>query len=80
MSKWPSKAHYESEEVLPHQAQDELTLSEAIQHFLLMARVDGRAHKTIELYNYVFDSFAKFIGDPPLAEINSASIRSYLSN
>ena len=53
MSKWLSKAHYESEEVLPHpyQAQDDLSLGEAIQQFLLMARVDGRARKTIALYN-----------------------------
>lgn len=78
MSKWPSKAHYESEEVLSHQAQDDLSLGEAIQQFVLMARVDGRAHKTIELYNYVFDSFTGFIGDPPLAQINPASIRFYL--
>lgn len=80
MSKWLSKAHYESREVLSDQAQDDLSLGEAIQHFLLMARVDGRAHKTIELYNYVFDSFTKYLGDPSLAEINPAEIRSYLAH
>ena len=45
-----------------------------------MARVDGRAHKTIELYHYVFDSFAKFLGDPPLAKVKPATIRSYLAH
>ncbi|MFQ5796310.1 MAG: tyrosine-type recombinase/integrase [Candidatus Bipolaricaulia bacterium] len=55
---------------------------EAIQHFLLMARVDGRAHKTIELYHYVFDNFTRFLESEtvPLSEIKVLTIRSFLAH
>jgi len=63
-------------------ASPDLSLREAITHFLLMARVDGRSYKTLELYSYVFNSFIKFLGDPSLSlsEINTLKIRSYLAS
>lgn len=80
MQKWPNKAQLQTAEFQPNQSQDDLSLTGAMKQYVLMARVDGRARKTIELYHYVFDSFTEFINDPPLSEVNTASIRSYLAS
>jgi site-specific recombinase XerD len=45
-----------------------------------MARVEGRSRKTLDLYEWVFDRFAGFIGDSALAEIHSGRIRQYLAH
>ena len=66
---------------LENSVQGDLSLSEAVHHFLLMARVDGRALKTIELYHYVFDSFAQFFSsESMLVDIKTFTIRSYLAH
>ncbi len=46
---------------------------------MLMARVEGRARKTLALYEWTFDRFLGFLGDRPLTEIHAGLIRQYLA-
>ena len=39
----------------------DLSLEEAYEDFYLMAKVDGRSEKTLNLYEYVFDRFTEEI-------------------
>jgi site-specific recombinase XerD len=55
------------------------TLSQVVEQFTLMARVEGRSKKTLELYAWVFDHFQAFISDTPLADIHPGVIRQYLA-
>jgi len=47
-----------------------------------MARVDGRSHKTLGIYQDTFKSFNRFVGNSSMAlsEIKAATIRAYLSH
>ncbi|MEM4168346.1 MAG: tyrosine-type recombinase/integrase [Candidatus Caldarchaeum sp.] len=56
------------------------TLSQAIEQFTLMACVEGRSRKTLDLYAWVFAHFTRFLGDRPLAELHSGLIRQYLAH
>lgn len=68
---YPEQAHYT----------DALaTLSQAVEQFTLMARVEGRSKKTLELYKWVFDRFLGFIGRKSLSEIHPGLIRQYLAS
>jgi site-specific recombinase XerD len=56
------------------------TLSQATEHFTLMARVEGRSRKTLDLYTWVFARFTEFLGDRTLEELHSGLIRQYLAH
>ena len=67
---------------MPEQAHYSRTLSfeSACEQFSLMARVDGRSRRTLEFYQYVFNSFAQFIGQAELQELDALAIRRYLGS
>lgn len=56
------------------------TLSHVMEQFTLMARVEGRSKKTLELYAWVFDHFLPFIGDRKLGDIHPGLMRQYLAH
>lgn len=56
------------------------TLSQAAEQFTLMARVEGRSRKTLDLYAWVFYRFSGFLGDKPLSEIHPGLMRQYLAH
>ncbi|MFW6013443.1 MAG: tyrosine-type recombinase/integrase, partial [Candidatus Bipolaricaulota bacterium] len=59
----------------------EISLSEAIEDFKLMAKVEGQADKTLELYDYVFKRFLGFASEEkPVTEIKAKEIRKYLAS
>jgi len=60
---------------------DEITLSEAIEDFNLMAKVEGQSDKTLELYEYVFKRLTSFIpGKKLVTEIQVKDLRKYLAS
>ena len=60
---------------------DELTLEDVYEDFYLMAKVDGRSQKTLDLYEYVYDRFTEEIGEnEPVNHIDAKEIRKYLSS
>lgn len=59
---------------------EDISLSQAIEDFLMVAKVEGRAEKTINLYQYVFDRFTQEINeDTAIGEIEKSDIRKYLA-
>jgi len=60
--------------------QPAMELTDAIDEFMLMAKVDGRAESTINLYEYVFDRFTKEIGkETPIGDITTKDGRKFLA-
>lgn len=58
-----------------------VSLDEAINDFTLMAKVDGRSEKTLDLYSYVFKNFSHhFHQSKLLREVKAKDIRGYLAN
>ncbi|MCF7876620.1 phage integrase N-terminal SAM-like domain-containing protein, partial [Candidatus Bipolaricaulota bacterium] len=58
----------------------ELELAEAIEEFELMANVDGRSEKTMDLYDYVFGRFTDFLSEEiTIGSISTKQIRKYLA-
>ena len=54
-------------------------LSEAMDWFLTTKRVNGRAEKTIEQYEYVINRFGQYLGrDPNIRSISPNKIRGLL--
>jgi len=37
-----------------------IPFTDAVEYFTLMAKVDGRSEKTLDLYSYVFKNFLKY--------------------
>ena len=69
-------SHQNSESIV-----EEISLSEAIEDFTLMAKVEGHADKTLELYEYVFNRFTGFISkERPVTEIETRELREYLAS
>lgn len=59
---------------------DKLTLSQAIEGYLLAARARRLSPATIANYQYGFDAFQKYLGaDPPLHTLTVKEIRTYLA-
>lgn len=57
-----------------------LSLSEAIKEYNLMAKVEGRAEKTLNLYDYVLGRFTDFLAeDLSTGNIEPSQVRKYLS-
>lgn len=57
-----------------------LSLREGIEEYTLMAKVEGRAEKTLNLYDYVLGRFTDFLSeDFSVGEIDSSQVRKYLS-
>jgi len=57
-----------------------LSLSEAIEEYTLMAKVEGRAEKTLNLYDYVLGRFTDFLAeDVKIGQIDPSQVRKYLS-
>ncbi|MBI3460842.1 tyrosine-type recombinase/integrase [Candidatus Acetothermia bacterium] len=54
------------------------TLTQAREFFIQNARVHGRSRQTLKLYQWVFDNFSKYVGDPPLDRLNAILLRQYL--
>lgn len=60
---------------------NEVSLEQAIEDFLMMAKVEGRAGETLKLYNYVFDNFVKAVGkDVSVDKIEKRQIRKHLAS
>lgn len=60
---------------------EEVSLSEAIENFQLMAKVEGQADKTLELYDYVFRRILGFLPEERLVtEIKPKDLREYLAS
>lgn len=60
------------------ETQPEMKLSEAIEEFTLMAKVDGRAEKTLDLYDYVFGRFTDSAEKTKIGDFLPKDIRNYL--
>ncbi|MFP4507649.1 MAG: tyrosine-type recombinase/integrase, partial [Candidatus Acetothermia bacterium] len=60
---------------------EDLPLEQAIEDFKMMAKVEGRAEKTLNLYDYVFDRFTDLV-DPEtsIGNIEKREIRNYLAS
>ena len=57
-----------------------LPLSEAIEEYTLMAKVEGRAEKTLNLYDYVLGRLTDFLAeDLSISQIDASQVRKYLS-
>ncbi len=55
------------------------TFEESVNEFQYALRIEGKAEKTLEQYNYVLDKFGNFINDnPPLESISPLTIRKFL--
>ncbi len=48
-----------------------------IQAFQLNARVENYSPKTLRIYNYIFDSIKKFVGDIPIEKADVNTLRQY---
>ena len=60
---------------------EEITLAEAIEDFNLMAKVEGQADKTLDLYEYVFKRLTGCISEKKLVtEIQVKELRKYLAS
>jgi len=57
------------------------TMAEAIDAFLLYARVDGRLPKTMRTYHQAFQDFLKFLGtaEIPLTQLTQGEFRRWIS-
>lgn len=62
------------------ETQPEMELSEAIEEFTMMAKVDGRAEDTLDLYDYVFGRFTDFTVKEEIGNFRPKDIRKYLSS
>ena len=70
----PKRAHYtETPNPSPR-------LSEAVEWFTAHARLHGRSRKTIQLYEWVFETVRRELGDPRLEELKTAHLRRYLTS
>lgn len=59
----------------------EISLTEAMEQFEYASKVEGKAEKTLEQYDYVFDKLLRFLQeDPPLESIIPQQIRSFLKS
>jgi integrase/recombinase XerD len=63
-----------------HSTETVSTLTQAVEQFTLMARVEGRSKKTLDLYAWVFDRLIEFLGDRLLTELHPGLIRQYLAH
>lgn len=62
-------------------AMSTLRLSEGIEQYKYASKVEGKATKTLEQYDYVFEKFTNFLeGDPPVEEITPNKIRSFIKS
>mgnify|MGYP006282679521 CR=1 FL=1 len=63
------------------QVVEEISLSEAIEDFTLMATVEGHADKTLDLYEYVFKRLTGFMSEERLVtEISTKDLRKYMAS
>lgn len=64
------------------QSQDsKISIKEAVEDFTLMAKVDGRSEKTLNLYEYVFDNFLERCSEGLLiGDVEPKDIRKYLAS
>src|SRR6056297_1701540 len=61
----------------------EMKLSEAIDEFMLMAKVDGRSENTIELYEYTYQKFTndgRITEETSIGDISTKDIRLFLAS
>lgn len=59
----------------------EMKLSEAIDEFMLMAKVDGRSESTKDLYKYTFKKFKNDVNeDTSIGDISTKDIRLFLES
>lgn len=58
---------------------ENITLLEAIEQYIYASEVEGKSSNTIDLYQYVFDSFLDFLGgNPYLESVTTNTVRSFL--
>ncbi len=58
---------------------EEASLEEAINQFEYASEVEGKADKTLEQYEYVFEKFLDFLSDnPPISSISPSDVRGFL--
>jgi len=59
----------------------EVSLKEAMNQYKYASRVEGKAKKTLEQYDYVFDKFLEFLpADTPIKAITPSDVRGFLNN
>ena len=58
----------------------EPTLSEALNQFKYASEVEGKAKKTLQQYDYVFEKFIDHLDgdDPPISSISASHVRGFL--
>lgn len=62
-------------------SEGEIELDEAIKDFKLAAKAEGRAKKTLDLYNYVFGRFVDYLDyTPQVGNLSPNDLRHYLAN
>lgn len=65
----------------PDSSEGEIKLDEAIQGFKLAAKAEGRAEKTLDLYDYVFGRFDDYLDNTPqVGDLSPNDLRRYLAN
>jgi len=60
--------------VIYNDAFEQLSVSQAIESFFLFAKVEGRSHRTFELYEYVFEKLKLFLSENQLDAQNIQAI------
>ena len=59
----------------------EVSLKEAMNQYKYASRVEGKAKKTLEQYNYVFEKFLEFLSaDIPINAITPSDVRGFLNS
>ncbi len=59
---------------------EDLTLTMALEEFLVALEVDGLAPNTIKQYSRVIREMTKFLGDVPISEITPQDLRRFLAD
>lgn len=61
---------------------EEPTLTEALEQFNYASKIEGKAQKTLQQYDYVLNKFRKSLemDDPHISSISPEDVRSYLKN
>lgn len=68
-----------NDENIDQELTSDINLSEAIDQYIYASEVEGKSNSTIDLYQYVFDSFTDLLGENlSLNSISPNTVRSYL--
>ena len=71
----PGEAHYESYSILA----ESVSLTQAVEHYILAGRVEGKSRKTLQGYREILGAFVRAVGDRDLTELTAWDVRRYLA-